>query len=309
MNNESQLLKDMIMGVREAYRRGENAMEYARSTFGQAANSPAITLMAYDLQAGNYVANARANPEYRSRWCGQLARLLDAQLVTGETVLEVGCGEATTLAGVLLALNNRPSEALGFDISWSRCVYGQRWLHEKQVAARLFVSDLFNIPLDDGSVDVVYTSHSLEPNGGREAAAIAELMRVARKAVVLVEPAYEFASDAARARMQAHGYVRDLRGAAESQGFRVIEHRLLEVYGNELNPSGVLVLEKGVGRSVDDSAPRWRCPVTHTPLTPYAQGYFSRDSGMLYPVLQDIPLLRSEHAVVASAFEATVGGT
>jgi ubiquinone/menaquinone biosynthesis C-methylase UbiE len=34
--------------------------------------------------------------------------------------------------------------------------------------ADLVVADLFHIPFADNSVDVVYTSHSLEPNGGRE---------------------------------------------------------------------------------------------------------------------------------------------
>lgn len=91
------------------------------------------------------------------------------------SLLEIGCGEATTLVGVLQQLRTSPHQALGFDISWSRCVEGLRWQEEKQVRARFFVADFFEIPLDDASVDVVYTAHSIEPNGGREGAAIREL--------------------------------------------------------------------------------------------------------------------------------------
>lgn len=113
------------------------------------------------------------------------------------------------------------SHALGLDISWSRCTEGQSWLSEKEVAARLFVADLFNIPLEDESVDVIFTSHSIEPNGGREEDALRELMRVARRAVVLIEPIYELANADAQSHMRSHGYVRGLKETAERLGAKV----------------------------------------------------------------------------------------
>lgn len=67
------------------------------------------------------------------------------------------------------------------------------------------MADLFDIPLKDASVDVVYTSHSHEPNGGLEEDAIRELMRIARRAVILVEPIYELANSEAQSRMRTHG--------------------------------------------------------------------------------------------------------
>jgi len=297
---ENEYLRSMALALREAYSRGDNVMEYARQTFGQAANTPLITLMAYDLQAGSYISGARKDPEYRLLWCDQVARLLDRFVGPEDSLLEVGSGEATTLAGVLRALLIQPSEAFGFDISWSRCAHGAAWLREKDAAAQLFVGDLFNIPLEDDSVDVVYTSHSLEPNGGREKEAIRELLRVARKAVVLIEPAFEFASEEARQRMISHGYVRNLKGAAEELGAQVVEHKLLEVYGNPLNPSGLLSLVKTAPAVT--TGVRWRCPVTHVPLHPTGEAYIAQKAGLVYPVLGGIPLLRSEHAVVASAF-------
>lgn len=105
-------------------------------------------------------------------------------------------------------------KALGFDISWSRIQAGRNWLRENQISAHLFVADLFNMPIADNAVDVVYTAHSLEPNGGRESAAISECLRIARKAVVLVEPIYELAPEAAQLRMASHGYVRNLKETA-----------------------------------------------------------------------------------------------
>ena len=234
----------LMLGMRAAYARGKNAMEYARQEASSLGNSPVSTLIAYDLQAGAYIAGARANPQGRVRWCGQLAHILDPYITEQGSILEVGCGEATTLAGVLKHLSNTPKHAFGFDISWSRCAHGLTWLAENAASADLFVADLFEIPLEDSSVDVVYTSHSLEPNGGREEAAIKELMRVARRAVVLVEPVYELAGAEAQARMMKHGYVRGLKETAERLGATVRDYRLLDYCGNPLNPSGLVFIEK-----------------------------------------------------------------
>ena len=57
---------------------------------------------------------------------------------------------------------------------------------------------------------------------------VTECLRVARKAVVLVEPIYELASTEAQARMRHHGYVRRLREAAEALDCEIEDYRLLE---------------------------------------------------------------------------------
>ena len=293
----------LMFGMRAAYARGENVMEYARQTAGELGNSPISTLIAYDLQAGTYIAGARANPEARVRWCDQLACILNPYITKQSSVLEVGCGEATTLAGVLKRLSNTPKHAFGLDISWSRCAHGLTWLAENAASADLFVADFFEIPLEDSSIDVVYTSHSLEPNGGHEEAAIKELMRIARRAVVLVEPVYELADAEAQARMRAHGYVRNLKKTAEMLGATVRDYRLLDYCGNPLNPSGLVLIEKPAITSSESSNIQWRCPLTHSALVENAMGFYSPGTGVVYPVLGGIPLLRSSHAVVASSFE------
>lgn len=295
----------LIIGMRASYDRGENAMEYARITSHVPGNSSISTLIAYDLQAGTYTAAARANTADRSRWCSQLAKVLSPYLTNESSVLEVGCGEATTLAGVLKSLIVKPRHALGFDISWSRCAHGLSWLAENSVSANLFVADLFEIPLADSSVDVVYTSHSIEPNGGKEKAAIKELMRVARRAVVLVEPIYELADIEAQLRMKNHGYITNLKGTAESLGHTVIDYRLLDYCFNPLNPSGLVIIEKfnfEAPCDSPDSSIDWRCPVTHSKLLEHSKGFHSPESGLVYPVLAGIPLLCTSHAVVASSF-------
>jgi SAM-dependent methyltransferase len=301
-SKQAQDLRELLVGMRAAYARGENAMEYARSLTSSSVNRTAATLIAYDLQAGSYVAEVRSNLQENVRWCAQLATFL-APLVDAQTsILEVGCGEATTLAGVVQQLPQAPSRALGFDISWSRCAEAVRWLAEQRVEAAIFVGDLFNIPLEDACVDVVYTSHSLEPNGGRESDALRELLRVARRAVVLVEPLYELADPEAQARMRRHGYVRGLAEGAERLGGKLTVCRLLDYVRNPLNPSGVIVISKGERDAVPARVPAWRCPLTGAPMHRDDAGdaFVVAEAGLAYPVLRGIPLLSREHVIVAS---------
>jgi SAM-dependent methyltransferase len=301
MNTETEQLRRLIAGMRAAYERGENAMAYARAAQSTSANATLATLIAYDLQAGTYNAAVRADPATNAKGCEQLARLL-APWITAETsLLEVGCGEATTLAGILKRLPVSPARALGFDLSWSRCDEGRAWLKENGVTAELFVADLFQIPLADESVDVVYTSHSLEPNGGREEPALRELLRVARRAVVLVEPLYELANDAAQKRMEHHGYVRGLAATLTGLEARIVRHELLPFSATARNPSGVIIVEK----PVNDAAAKlqFRCPLTHSPLREAEDVYVSDAMGLVYPVLRGTPMLRAEHAIVASKLE------
>ncbi|HOL80730.1 MAG TPA: class I SAM-dependent methyltransferase, partial [Ignavibacteriales bacterium] len=93
--------------------------------------------------------------------------------------IEIGVGEATTLSYLIKQLNNQNLNIFGFDISWSRLKFAKELTKYLQIEnVNLFVADLFNIPLNDNSIDIVYTNHSIEPNGGREEEALKELYRI-----------------------------------------------------------------------------------------------------------------------------------
>jgi SAM-dependent methyltransferase len=297
-NNET--LKQLIKGMRDVYARGENAMEFARNFSGSDENKIIATLLAYDLQSGSYVNRVRKFPTQNTTWCKQIQSLISPYLAANSSILEAGCGEATTLAEVLKLIENRNIEAYGFDISWSRCDKGREWLAEHDQSAKLFVGDLFNIPLDDDCIDIVYTSHSMEPNGGKETEALKELYRIAKKALIIVEPLYELATQEARERMLKHGYVTDLSGAAKKLGLNVSNFKLLDYSPNPLNPSGVMVIEKNV---INDKKVSWRCPVTFERLKDNGDVLTQLETGLAYPVLREIPMLTSANMIIASGIK------
>ena len=112
---------------------------------------------------------------------------------------------------------------------------------------------MFDIPLSDNSIDVVFSSHSLEPNGGNEERLMRECYRVARKAVLFIEPIYELASKEAKRRMRKHCYISGILNIAKRNNYEIVDYKLLENvdnYINPLNPTGILALKKPITRKI-----------------------------------------------------------
>lgn len=293
--------------LKDRYERGENITALLRGESGADHNTEQIIELAYDLQTGRY-AKALRDESHRRIACAYSEELVRRvrSLLRPRSLLEAGVGEATTLRGVLEQFADPDLHSYGFDLSWSRVAFGRRWLAQKGGPdATLCTGSLFHIPFADASIDVVYTSHSIEPNGGQEEPILRELVRVARRYVVLLEPGYEFASDEARARMEQHGYCRGLCERAEAIGCRVLAFELFPVSANPLNPTAILVIEKA-----EESEPPTHvlaCPRFKTPLEEIDGQLFSPEAQVVYPVVGGIPCLRIENGIVASKYAELAG--
>lgn len=288
-----------IIGIiKKIYEENGNIIQYLRNENKRETNTIEDILISYDFQAGSYIDFVKKNPEYIENYSTNLAALIN-NLGGGETVMEVGCGEATTLNAVSKKLAVQ-TNCYGFDISWSRIKMGNDYLKENDNKATLFIADLFKIPLADDSIDIVYTSHSIEPNGGREKEALESLYRVTKKYLVLLEPAFEFATEEGKERMINNGYITKLLDTIKDLGYNLILHKKSDVVANPVNPTGIYIIKKENSENNILHKDIFNCPISNTPLEKFDDHYFASESLISYPIIGGIPCLFSSYAVLTT---------
>lgn len=296
-----------INKLRQLYEQGTNIIDWLKKK-SDSENLKEFIEISYDLQAGNYIKKAKQNPEYEKERADVYSRILNG-LGQYSSVLEIGIGEGTSFCQILPLLANEISISGGFDISYSRIMFGSKHIHDEGINnSNLFVGDLFNTPIEDNAIDVVYTNHTLEPNGGREKEALIELYRITKDYLVLFEPSFEFANRSTKEYIEKHGYIKGLSKEAVDLGYQVIENRLL-FDSNPLssnNTSVIIIDKKRDNREADQSVTRnhlpFACPVTKKPLELLRNNYYCPESHLLYPVVDKIPCLRPENAIIASHY-------
>ena len=281
-----------------------NIIKWLKQEKNEKINDLSDILISYDFQAGTYINYFKDNKQARFNSVSRLAKVIDDISVECNSILDCGVGEATDLVPLLESVNRHFDVIGGFDLSWSRIKYAQNFIRNEykgKSEISLFVGDMFNIPCLDNSYDIVFTRHALEPNRGKEKELLSELYRVTNKYLILIEPAYELASDEAKKRMDEHGYIQSLYSSAKELGLNVLFWGLYGTNEVELNPSGLMIIEKTPNNN--PACGGWRCPVTGTKLFKKADAYYSYESLLAYPILGKVPLLTEDNAVVATKFD------
>jgi uncharacterized protein YbaR (Trm112 family) len=291
-----------LQKIKSLYQEGKNLMQYFRDSKNFDRNDTDAILISYDFQAGSYVKFVEEHQKFSNEYTTALSKVLSK--LGGNSILEAGVGEATTLANLLPKMEHTYDDVYGFDISWSRVRHGKEYLVKKGFAnTQLVTGDMFSSPFADNAFDIVYTSHTLEPNGGREKEALEALYRITNKYLILLEPSYELGSKEAKERMERNGYIKGLKETAGSLGYNIIEYRLFDTFYTELNPTALMIIEKPANSNKSDS-PKLACPITKAPLELYDGSYYCDQSMLAYPIINEIPCLLPDNAVIATHYKS-----
>ena len=295
-----------IIEAKEVYENGENVTQYLQKKFGKLENTSEIIQIAYDLQAGSYIKNVIENRPKYEEYATELANILNQQIKPGDTLLDIGTGELTNLSLVLNKLSTGLSEILAFDISWSRLKKGIVFFENNNTSGykrpRVFVADIKQIPLHSRSVDVVMSSHALEPNGNSLPILLRELMRITKRKLVLFEPSYELNSNKGKRRMDRLGYIKNIEREVDILGGKVVEVIPIVKIENSLNPTACYIIEPPETKQEPISHKTVLCvPGADLELSMGETFMESSNTGLLFPVLDGIPILIAKAAILASA--------
>lgn len=290
--------------LRQAYARGENIISLLNADNTSVTNSFEAIQISYDLQVGSYTnwAGSEAGSMHKAAFAEALApHIVGSGFVS---LLDAGVGEATSLAPVL-GLIEEDLDVLAFDSSISRLMWARENLAHVLHRTTLFAANTAQIPLPDASVDVVLSIHSVEPNGGREAELLGELLRVTARRLILIEPTTTFASSSQRARMERLGYCHDLAGVIDSLGAEITVHERWPVNSNPENEADLIIVDMQHLGSGGAIAPETHhaelvAPVSLAQLEESGTGLYSRSDGLFFPRVADLPVLIREKGILAT---------
>jgi len=241
----------------------------------------------------------------------ELASILDKHTTEADSLLDIGTGELTTLSHLIRRLENKPKRVFAFDISWSRIYKGITYAKDVMGTdyrlLKPFVADISEVPLLDKSINITISSHALEPNGGKLKDLLGEIFRVTIDKLVLFEPCFEINTEEGKQRMERLGYIKNIDGAVEELGGKLMEKIIIKNIHNPLNPTVCFIITPPP--LVKETSPKksniksgiFSVPGTNIPLKRSENYYFSNQVGLCYPTLKSIPILKSNASILASS--------
>jgi SAM-dependent methyltransferase len=268
------------------------------------------TSLVFCKHDGQYVRR-EAREIYREQLAYVSESVFRPLLRDGMSILEIGTGETTTIHNLINSLAPLKARWSGLELSWSRIAEGKRWAHEHRTLDHfdhLVAASAVDIPFADESFDVVFTNGCVEQIRYGTDRALSEILRVARRFVILYEPTYELGDKYQRLYLEGAQYCRGIPDILKGFGANIVRHELAPHSFNPFCCYAVTVVEKTPKREA--GPPVVSCPQCKKPLTPIAEGYYcdNFDCSCVYPTLWGIPCLRKEDAIFASKYREMVAG-
>ena len=280
----------------------------------------------YDRMAGHYITKYYERTEQRGvywvdgvlrettredhyrRMMNEYARHLHK--VEFDSLLEVGAGELTTIAEMARRFgSDRTYHAI--DLSFARVHRGRRFFDDLGADIVASRANAVRLPYADDSFDVVFTAHCLEHMPLDYGDAIDEMVRVARRAVVLFEPSYRLGDSIQKMRMRANGYARGIEDVLHRlEGVKLWPPRLMRNASayNRTAVFGIHINRAIEGDQGGEGTAKLACPECHSPLRQLEAGLRCGTCQIGYPVIDGVADLGGEvgYSLAASRHSSSV---
>lgn len=206
------------------------------------------------------------------------------------SILEVGAGELTTLTEIAGRIGLDRCYH-GIDISFGRVYQGTKYFSARvpELDMTAVRADAMSLPYPNDSFDIVFSSHCLEHIPLHYQRAIDEMIRVARRAVVLFEPSYELNGPVQKLRMRAHGYVRGIEDYLRQLPDVAVRPTTLLRHGAAYNRTACHFIDlANDDRARRDGRPQFGCPRCRSILHSMASTYRCNPCSLAYPIIDGV---------------------
>jgi len=154
-----------------------------------------------------------------------------------KSILEIGCGSGRNLTVLKKMFPDK--KMYGLDIA-------EQMVKEAKInnpSIKFFCCSASKIPFADNSIDVIFSVHAIEQMTAVLPFVIAELKRVCKDRIILMEPFPEVQNWIGVLHNKRLGYPMDVYSRVLSAGFQISCFKALG-FGNPINKTGLLIAEQ-----------------------------------------------------------------
>tara|TARA_B100001027_G_scaffold163808_1_gene116126 strand:+ start:680 stop:1570 length:891 start_codon:yes stop_codon:yes gene_type:complete len=281
----------LINNLKKKIKKGQNIQLYLSKNHSRFKMDKIIEL-SYDIQSGSYIHKfKKTNSSHLKKKFKYFLNTIKKHFSKTRTILDFGTGEMTNLSFFIGQLSQKITYYAN-DISLNRVYLGQEFLKKKLKKklfqkVNVFCSSYDRLPFLDNSIDLVITSHALEPNGKNKRKILNELLRIAKYGIVMQEPHYEIANNTIKKRMNKFNYIKGIKKYFDKKNGKlsIIEN----VHKTNKKVASVFFYKKKINKS----KPKYYVDInTKDNLIRKKNFYYSRKSKQVYPIINNIPVFK-----------------
>ena len=279
--------------AKEAYARNENIIQKLTSL---GVDKSVCIEIAYEIQAGSYTS-AFSESEFGSKRNKVLHDIIRrySDLDDVANVGVFGVGEAANWIG----FDGVVKSFYGVELSYSRLRYARSNIAELNGIQKstLIKGDASEVIFNSNSFDLTMTLHSIEPNGNVQGEKMLKnVINYSSRYIILFEPDYSTAPAPMKSRMEANGYVCNIQDVIDSDSsVSMVDKFLLDIQENKDNLTTCWILKKNTFEDSVDH--KLVCPYSNNTLVDFEGSKYSSDSGLIYPVIDDILFINKQDAI------------